>query len=259
MMTARIHPTAVVDPGAELGSGVEIGAYCVVGQGVALGDHCLLHHHVSLSGPAVIGPENEFYPFTCIGQRSQDLKYAGEPTHLEIGERNCFREFVTVNRATAAGAVTRVGSGGNFLAYTHIAHDCLVGDNVIFSNNSTLAGHVEIGDGAVLGGLTAIHQFCRIGRLAITGGCSKIVQDVPPYMMADGNPARVRHINQIGLERSDATPETMRAVKEAFRILYRSNLNTAQAVERLTDTAGDSPEIAHLIAFVATSTRGIIR
>ena len=197
----RIHPTAVVDPAAELGDGVEIGPYCVVGAGVRLGAGCRLQSHVVLAGPTTVGAENVFYPFACVGQRSQDLKYAGEPTSLEIGDRNTFREFVTVHRATAPGGVTRVGSGGNFLSYSHIAHDCIVGDEVIFSNNGTLAGHVEVGDRAVVGGLTAIHQFCRIGRLAITGGCSKIVQDVPPFMMVDGNPARVRHINQVGLER----------------------------------------------------------
>ncbi len=258
-MTTQIHPTAVLDPGAEIGEGVEIGAYCVLGTGVVLGAGCRLHHHVVIAGPTVIGADNEFYPFASIGQRSQDLKYAGEPTFLEIGAGNCFREFVTVNRATAPGGRTRVGSRGNFLAYSHIAHDCTVGDGVIFSNNGTLAGHVAVGDGAVIGGLTAVHQFCRIGRLAITGGCSKIVQDVPPFMMADGNPARVRHINQLGLERAGVEAEGIRAIKEAFKVLYRSNLNTGQALEQLRRDFADNPEIAQIIEFVAGSPRGIIR
>ena len=258
-MATHIHPTAVIDAAAELGDGVEIGPYCVVGAGVRLGAGCRLQSHVTLAGPVLIGDENVFYPFACVGQRSQDLKYTGEPTYLEIGDRNTFREFVTVHRATAPGGVTRIGSGGNFLSYSHIAHDCIVGDEVIFSNNGTLAGHVEVGDRAVVGGLTAIHQFCRIGRLAITGGCSKIVQDVPPYMMADGNPARVRSINQIGLERAGVPKETVRTLREAFRILYRLHLNTAQALEKLRAESGDVPEVRQLVEFVASSQRGIIR
>ena len=258
-MSSRIHPSAIIDPQAQLGDGVEIGPYCIVGAGVTLGRRCQLRGHVVLAGPTVIGADNLFYPFACIGQRSQDLKYSGEPTHLEIGDRNTFREFVTVHRATAPGGVTRIGHGGNFLAYSHIAHDCTVGDEVIFSNNGTLAGHVEVGDRAVIGGLTAVHQFCRIGRMAITGGCSKIVQDVPPFMMADGNPAHVRHINQVGLERAGSAPETVRLIKDAFRILYRSDLNTAQALERMQAELGDGPEIRQLVEFVGASKRGITR
>ena len=258
-MTSNVHPSAIVDPQAVLGEGVEIGPNCLVGPGVTLGDRCRLHGHVVLSGPTTIGADNEFYPFACVGQRSQDLKYEGEPTYLEIGSGNTFREFVTVHRATAPGGVTRVGNGGNFLSYSHIAHDCVVGDDVIFSNNGTLAGHVEVGDRAVVGGLTAIHQFCRFGRLAISGGCSKIVQDVPPFMMVDGNPARVRHINQVGMERAGFSRETIRMIKEAFRILYRSDLNTAQALPRLSEEFKDQPEIQQLIDFVRDSKRGIIR
>ena len=258
-MANRIHPTAIVDAGAQLGDDVEIGPYCVVGAAVTLGAGCRLHNHVTLAGPTAIGARNEFYPFACIGHRSQDLKYAGEPTHLEIGDGNTFREFVTVHRATAPGGVTRIGRGGNFLSYAHVAHDCTVGDEVIFSNNGTLAGHVEVGDRAVIGGLTAVHQFCRIGTMAITGGCSKIVQDVPPYMMADGNPAHIRHINQVGLERAGTAPETVRLIKDAFRILYRADLNTAQALERLHSEPSEAPEVRRLIEFVSASKRGITR
>ena len=258
-MTTLIHPTAVVHAAAELGEDVQIGAYCVIGAGVVLGARCRLHEHVVIAGPTTIGPDNEFYPFASIGQRSQDLKYAGEPTYLEIGSGNVFREFTTANRATAPEGCTRIGHRGNFLAYAHIAHDCIVGDGVIFSNNGTLAGHVEVGDGAVIGGLTAVHQFCRIGRLAITGGCSKIVQDVPPFMMVDGNPARVRHINQLGLERAGVPAETIRAVKDAFRVLYRSNLNTGQAVAQLQREFAGNTEVGQLVEFVTSSQRGIIR
>ena len=258
-MTNHIHSSAVIDPGATLGENLEIGPGCVVGPGVTLGSGCRLHGHVVINGPTTVGADNEFYPFACIGQRSQDLKYTGEPTFLEIGDGNTFREFTTVHRATAPGGVTKVGSRGNFLAYSHIAHDCLVGDDVIFSNNGTVAGHVEVGDRAVIGGLTAVHQFCRVGRLVITGGCSKIVQDIPPFMMADGNPGSIRHINQVGLERAGVEKPTIKAIKDAFRILYRSDLNTAQALERMRTELGELPEIQQLIEFVASSKRGIIR
>ena len=258
-MSAQIHPTAVVDPSAEIGAGAVIGPYCVVEKNVVLGDDCWLQHHVTLCGPSRIGRGNQFYACASIGQRTQDLKYAGEPTHLEIGDGNTFREFVTVNRGTAPGAFTRVGHRGNFLAYSHIAHDCTVGDDVIFSNNGTLAGHVLVGDHAVIGGLTAVHQFCRVGRFAITGGCSKIVQDVPPFMIADGNPAEVRGINNVGMERHGFAPETVKQIKEAYRIIYRAKLNVTQAVERIRGELSPTPEIAQLIEFLETSQRGIIR
>src|SRR3981081_1252139 len=247
-----IHPTAIIDPTAEIGSDVVIGPYSVIGAGVAIGDRCWLQHHVTICGPTLIGPGNRFHAYCSIGQQTQDLKYAGEPTYLEIGEGNSFREFVTVHRATAVGAKTIVGNGGNFLAYSHIAHDCVVEDEVIFSNNGTLAGHVTVQKHAVIGGLTAVHQFCRIGQHAITGGCTKIVQDVPPFMIADGNPASVRGVNVIGLERRGFPPETIRALKEAYRILYRSNLNTKQAVEEMTQSLSDIDAIRDLSAFVET-------
>jgi UDP-N-acetylglucosamine acyltransferase len=230
-----------------------------VEKNAAIGDDCWLQHHVTICGPSKIGRGNKFYAYGSIGQRSQDLKYAGEPTHLEIGDGNTFREFVTVNRGTAPGSFTRVGSGGNFLAYSHIAHDCVVGDDVIFSNNGTLAGHVIVGDHAVIGGLTAVHQFCRIGRFAITGGCSKIVQDVPPFMIADGNPAEVRGINAVGMERAAFAPETVKQIKEAYRIIYRAKLNVSQAIERMRSELPPIPEVAQLIEFLETSQRGIIR
>ena len=258
----NIHPTAVVDPGAELGAGVEIGPYCVIYAGVQIGDGCWLQNHVTVDGPTKIGRNNRFYAYGSIGQRSQDLKYEGEPTHLEIGDGNSFREFATVNRGTAPGSYTRVGSGGNFLAYSHIAHDCTVGDGVIFSNNGTLAGHIEMGDHAILGGLTAVHQFCRVGRHAITGGCSKIVQDVPPFMIADGNPAEVRGINAVGLGRHGFAEESIRALKEAYKVIYKRNLNVSDAVAQLKEAhaeGGGDPLVRELVAFIEGSQRGIIR
>jgi UDP-N-acetylglucosamine acyltransferase len=244
-MATQIHPTAIVDPGAELGEGTVVGPYCVIGNGVILGHDCRLHNHVTLAGPSEIGPRNEFFPYASLGQRSQDLKYVGEPTFLQIGEGNVFREFCTVNRGTAPGSFTKIGDQGNFLAYTHIAHDCTVGD------------HVIVEDYAIIGGLTAVHQFCRIGAHVITGGCSKVVQDVPPFMVADGNPAKVRAINTVGLKRRGYTEETIQEIKKAFRILYREQRNTSESIAELEALPERSTEIDYLIAFVKTSERGI--
>lgn len=256
---ARIHPSAVIDPTAHIGQTTHIGPYCVIGAGVDLGEGCLLHSHVVISGPTVIGQGNEFYPHSSIGQRSQDLKYEGEPTRLEIGDNNTFREFVTVHRATAKEGVTRIGNRGNFLAYAHIAHDCIVGDDVIFSNNGTLAGHVIVGDHAVIGGLSGVHQFCRIGAHAIVGGCTKIVQDVPPFMIADGNPAEIRGVNHVGLERRGFPSDGIRELREAYRALYRENLNVSQGLEILRERFASSELVSHLADFIATSERGIVR
>src|SRR3989440_7465326 len=210
MSDVQIHPTAIVDPGAEIGAGTVVGPYCVIGPNVVLGENCRLQHQVTLQGPMRAGAKNKFYAYCSIGQQTQDLKYAGEPTYLEIGDENTFREFVTVNRSTTSSGKTRVGNRGNFLAYSHIGHDCSVGNEVVFSNNGTLAGHVHVGDNAVMGGLTAVHQFCRIGRFAITGGWSKIRQDVPPFIIADGNPAEIRRGNAVGLQRQDFSGENIK-------------------------------------------------
>ncbi|MEY2541119.1 MAG: UDP-N-acetylglucosamine acyltransferase [Verrucomicrobiota bacterium] len=259
MSDVQIHPTAIVDPGAEIGAETVIGPYCVIGAQVVLGENSWLQNHVTLAGPTRTGPGNKFYAYCSIGQQTQDLKYKGEPTHLEIGDENTFREFVTVNRSTTSEGKTRIGSRGNFLAYSHIGHDCTVGDEVVFSNNGTLAGHVEVGDNAVMGGLTAVHQFCRIGRFAITGGCSKIVQDVPPFMIADGNPAEIRGVNLIGLERKGYSAEKVKSIKEAFRLLFRSKYNTRQAIEAIRKELPPSEEINQIIEFIEKTERGIIR
>src|SRR3954467_8681435 len=259
MSEVQVHATAIVDAKAEIGPGTVIGPYCIVEAGVVLGADCRLQHHVTVSGPTVAGARNKFYAYGSIGQQTQDLKYKGEPTYLEIGDRNTFREFVTVNRSTTSEGKTKIGNGGNFLAYSHIGHDCTVGDDVVFSNNGTLAGHVQVGDHAVMGGLTAVHQFCRIGRYAITGGCSKIVQDVPPFMIADGNPAEIRGVNLIGLERSNFPPESLKAIKEAFRLIYRSKYNTRQAIEAMQKELPQTEEITEIIKFIQQSERGIIR
>ena len=254
-----IHPTALVDPSVQLGAGCHIGPYCVLGPGVVLGEGCWLQHHVSLEGPSTLGTHNRVFAFCSIGQQTQDLKYAGEPTYLTVGDRNTFREFCTVNRGTAPGAHTRIGSDCNFLAYSHIAHDCTVGNHVIFSNNGTIAGHVEVGDHVILGGLTAVHQFCRIGAYAISGGCSKIVQDVPPFMIADGNPAKIRGLNKVGLDRHGIPPETQKVLKEAYRLLFRSDLGLQDALQGIQNALPDLPELRRLQEFLLSSSRGILR
>ena len=259
MSDVEIHSTAIVDSKAEVGAGTIVGPYCVISAKVVLGENCWLQHHVTLEGPMLAGAKNKFYAYGSIGQQTQDLKYAGEPTYLEIGDENTFREFVTVNRSTKSDGKTRIGSRGNFLAYSHIGHDCLVGDEVVFSNNGTLAGHVQVGDNAVMGGLTAVHQFCRIGRFAITGGCSKIVQDVPPFMIADGNPAEIRGVNLIGLERKNFPADRVKPIKEAFRLIYRSKYNTGQALEAIRKELPQTEEIREIVEFIERTERGIIR
>src|ERR1700682_3430633 len=250
MSDVQIHPSTLVDPSAEIGAGTIIGPYCVIAPEVMLGEKCWLQHHVTLGGPIRAGARNKFYAYCSIGQQTQDLKYQGEPTYLEIGDDNTFREFVTINRSTTGEGKRRVGRGGNFVAYSHIGHDCTVGDEVVFSNNGTLAGHVQVGNHAVMGGLTAVHQFCRIGRFAITGGCTKIVQDVPPFMIADGNPAEIRGVNLVGLERKGFTPESVKWIKEAFRLIYRSKYNTRQAMEAIRKEFPQNEEITQIIEFI---------
>jgi len=255
----KIHPSSVIDPSAILHPDVEVGPFCHIGPQVEIGCGTLLIGHVSVAGPTRIGEGNVFYPYCSIGQRSQDLKYTSEPTFLEIGNNNSFREFCTVNRGTLPGTKTIIGHHGNFLAYSHIAHDCTVGDHVIFSNNGTIAGHVIVEDHVIIGGLSGVHQFCRLGQHSIVGGCTKIVQDVPPYMIADGNPAEVRGINQVGLERRGFVAEDTRTLREAYRLLYRSNLNVKQACEKIAGDFSGPDVIARLLAFVESSQRGIIR
>lgn len=251
-----IHPTAIISPKAKIGENVEIGPYCVIYDGVELGDGCRLTNHVTLTGPTKIGKNNIFHAYCSIGGQSQDLKYAGEPTFCEIGDDNTFREFCSVNRGTLPGTLTKIGSHNHFLSYVHIAHDCTVGNHVIFSNNGTLAGHVYVEDHVILGGFSAVHQFCRIGRLAITGGCTKIVQDVAPFMLADGNPAKTRSINLVGLQRHGYTEEEIRSLKEAYKTIYMRKLNRAQAVAEM-EAGACNPHVAHLAKFIKDSQRGV--
>jgi UDP-N-acetylglucosamine acyltransferase len=251
------HPTAIVHPGAQVGPGCEIGPYCVVGEHVTLGEKCKLHSHVVIDGHTRLGPENEIFPFASIGLKTQDLKWKGGLTRVEIGDGNTFRECVTIHSATGDGEVTSVGSQNHILAYCHIAHNCVLGDHIIMSNVATLAGHVTVGDYAVIGGLVAIHQFCRIGKMSMIGGCSKVVQDVPPFMLADGNPAETRTINKIGMERNGISETVQSALRQAYKLLFREGLTISNALAQLEKESPQLEEVRYLVQFVQSSQRGI--
>jgi UDP-N-acetylglucosamine acyltransferase len=252
-----VHPTAVIHPKAQIGSECEIGPFCVIGEHVQLGDRCCLHSHVVIDGHTRLGQGNQIFPFASIGLKTQDLKWKGGLTRTEIGSENTFRECVTINSATGDGEVTTIGSKNHILAYSHLAHNVTVGNETIMSNVATLAGHVTIEDHVVIGGVVAIHQFCRIGRSAMLGGCSKVVQDVPPFMLADGNPAEVRTINKIGLERRGISEEAQSALRQAYKIIFREGLTLANAMARVEQDLPSLPELEELLRFIRASERGI--
>jgi len=259
MSSTIIHSSAIVSPTAEIGNGCEIGPYSIIGANVKLGEGCRLHSHVVIDGLTTIGERNEFFPFACIGLKTQDLKFTGGKCYLDIGSDNVFREHSTVHTATGDELHTRVGSHGNFLAYSHIAHDCVVGDHVIFSNNGTLAGHVIVEDHAIVGGLAAVHQFCRIGKMSIIGGCAKIVQDVPPFMIVDGHPGETRSVNKIGMERKGVPAEVIRALTDAFKIVFKSGLTLSKALDTVSRELPQSQELTHFVDFCRKSERGLAR
>lgn len=252
-----IHPSAVIHQKAEIGADCEIGPFCVIGEHVSLGKGCRLHSHVVIDGHTKLGEGNEIYPFASIGLKTQDLKWKGGTTRTVIGDRNTFREYVTIHSATGDGEVTTVGSHNNLLAYSHVAHNVTIGNHVIMSNVGTLAGHVTVEDYAIVSGLAAVHQFCKIGKMAIIGGCSKVVQDVPPFMLADGNPAETRTINKVGMERNGISEEVQSAMRQAYKILFREGLTIPNALARIVKELPPSPEMQHLVQFVRTSERGI--
>jgi UDP-N-acetylglucosamine acyltransferase len=254
---SQIHSTAIIHSGAQVGTGCEIGPYCVLGEHVVLGDGNRLHSHVVIDGHTRLGNENQIFPFASIGLKTQDLKWRGGITRTEIGDNNTFREYVSIHSATDDGNATVVGSRNNILAYCHVAHDCQLGNDIIMSNVATLAGHVTVGDRVVMGGLAAAHQFCRLGKFAMIGGCSKVVQDVPPFMIADGSPAETRTVNKVGMERHGISEEAQVAIKAAYRILFRDGLSIPNAVARIESELPQLPEIRHLVEFVKSSERGI--
>ena len=254
-----IHPTAIIHPDAKIGADCLLGPYCVIGQHVELGAGCRLHSHVVIDGHTKLGRENEIFPFASIGLKTQDLKWKGGITRTEIGDFNTFREGVTIHSATDDGNATRVGSRNNLLAYTHVAHDCQLGDHIIMSNSAAFAGHCIVEDQAIIGGYAAVHQFCRIGKMAMIGGCSKVVQDIPPFMIGDGNPAETRTINKVGMERNGFSEEAQLALRQAYKLLFREGLTIANAVERMEKDLPPLPEVQHLINFVRKSDRGLAR
>jgi UDP-N-acetylglucosamine acyltransferase len=253
-----IHSSAVIHPKAQIGSGCEVGPYCVIGENVTLGDNCKLHSHVVIDGHTKIGKDNQIFPFASLGLRTQDLKWKGGVTRLEIGDRNTIRECVTIHSATADGEATVIGSDNNILAGSHIGHNVVMGDRVIVSM-AALAGHVIVEDFALVGGLSAVHQFCRIGRMSMIAGCSKVVQDVPPFMIVDGNPAETRTVNKIGMERNGLSEEAQTALRQAYKIFFREELSAPNALVKIEKELPPLPEVLHLINFIRASERGITK
>lgn len=255
----KIHPTAIVHPDAELGEGVEIGPYSLIEGTVKVGDRTVIGPRVTIEGHTVLGEECEIFTGAVIGSVTQDKKYDGGTSFLKIGNRNKIREYVTINPGTKEGTETVIGDDTLVMAYAHVAHDCILGNFVTLANVATLAGHVIVEERAIIGGLSAVHQFVRIGTLSIVGGCSKVVQDVPPYMMADGHPAQVQGINSVGLDRAGVPKEEKASIKKAYKILFRSGLSVKSAMARIQDEISLTPLIETLLYFLKDSKRGIPR
>lgn len=258
--TAVIHPSSIVEEGAVIGAGVHIGPFCFVGSQVEIGAGTELKSHVVVNGITKIGCDNQIYQFASIGEVNQDLKYAGEPTRVEIGDRNRIRESVSIHRGTVqGGGLTKVGSDNLLMINAHIAHDCIIGDRCILANNATLGGHVEIDDFAIIGGMTAIHQFCVIGTHVMVGGCSGVAQDVPPFVIAQGNHATPFGINIEGLKRRGFDKESLHAIRNAYKLLYRSGRTLDEVKPEIAELAEQHPAVQAFVDFFARSTRGIIR
>lgn len=255
-----IDSRALIDDSAKLASDVEVGPWSIIGPDVEIGAGTVIGPHVVIKGPTKIGKNNRIFQFASVGEDCQDKKYAGEPTTLTIGDGNVIREGVTIHRGTVQDAgTTIIGSHNLFMAYAHVAHDCVVGDNVIMANNTAIAGHVHVGDWAILGGFTAVHQFCRIGAHVMCGTCSVVLKDIPAYIMANGNTAQPHGINVEGLKRRGFSPEAISSLRKAYKTIYRSKLTTAKALDELREMAADCEEIIPLIKSIEHSTRGIIR
>jgi len=255
-----IDPRAVVSPKAELADDVEVGPFAVIGDDVTIGPRTTIAAHAVVNGPTRLGADNKVFQFASLGDAPQDKKYKGEPTQLVVGDRNTFREYCTVNRGTVTGhGVTRLGNDNYLLAYTHVGHDCILGNNIVLSNLVMLGGHVELGDWVTMSGYAGAHQFVKIGAHAFIGNMTAVTRDVPPYVLATGQPAEPRSINAVGLQRRGFTPEQVRNVKNAYRILYRSDLKLDDAVERLTELAAEQPELRIFVDFIGTATRSLVR
>ncbi|WP_031433275.1 acyl-ACP--UDP-N-acetylglucosamine O-acyltransferase [Methylomarinum vadi] len=255
-----IDPKAVVDVNAEIADDVQIGPFSVIGPDVQIDSGTVIGPHVVIKGPTAIGKDNHIYQFASIGEDPQDKKYADEITRLEIGDRNTIREFCTMHRGTQQDqGLTLIGSENLFMAYTHVAHDCVIGDHVIMANGASIAGHVHMGDHAILGGFTLVHQFTQIGEYSFSAMGSAITQDIPPYVMVGGRPTRPHGINSVGMERNGISPEVIRQIRKAYKILYKMNLRLEDAIEEIEDLAGESNELSNMVSFLRNVTRGILR
>jgi UDP-N-acetylglucosamine acyltransferase len=255
-----IHPSSIISASATIGKNVSIGPFCIIGDNVDIGDNCVFTSHVVVKGHSKIGINNVFFQFCSIGEDCQDKKYAGEATYLEIGDDNVFRESCTIHRGTAQDvSVTHIGNRNLFMVNTHVAHDCMLGDDNIFANNCTLAGHVHVANQVILGGMTAVHQFCHIGAHSFTGGGAIILKDIPPYVMVSGTKHIPQGINSEGLKRRGFTPSAIMAIKRAYKVIYRNGNTTDQALVLLQSIAESEPDVKILADFVASSKRGIVR
>jgi UDP-N-acetylglucosamine acyltransferase len=255
----KIHPTAIVHPDAELGEGVEVGPYSIIAGTVKIGSGTVIAERVSIEGNTTIGSDNEIFAGAIIGSRTQDKKFKGGLTYLRIGDRNKIREYVTINPGTKDGTETAIGDDNLLMAYAHVAHDCIIKSHAILANAATLAGHVIVEDRAIIGGLSAVHQFVHIGKLALVGGCSKVVQDVPPFMIADGHPARVYGLNTVGLDRAGFAKDEKVILRKAFKTIFKSGLTVKNAIAAIEADRLSSPSLNVLIDFLKQSDRGICR
>ena len=259
-MSGTIHATAIVAPDAVLGEGVEVGAYAVVGPGVEVGPRTRIGAHAMIHCNTRLGADNLVHSYASVGDAPQDRKYKGEPTRLVVGDRNVIREFVTLNRGTTKDrGVTTIGDDNLFMAYSHVAHDCLVGSQCVLANSATLGGHVVLGDWVIMGGFAAIHQFCKVGAHAFLANNAAVTRDVPPYVMAVGAPAKPHSINSEGLKRRGFSPQQIRNLRTAYRVLYRSGLRLEDALEQLRRVADQQPEVQALVDFIPQSTRSLVR
>ena len=256
-MTGRIHPSALISPGATIGENVEIGAFAMVGDDCVIGDGCVIAARATLERHVILGRNVKIGVGTVLGSDPQDLKFKGERTTVEIGDNTVVREYSTINRGTSQSFKTSVGANCFIMSYVHLAHDCHIGEGVVLANMVQLAGHVTVEARVILSGVTAVHQFTRIGRNAIVGGCSRVSKDVPPFVKAVGNPMKLYGLNSIGLRRNGFSPETILELKRAYRLLFRSELNLAQALERIASEVDQVPEVKQLVQFVESSQRGV--
>lgn len=255
-----IHPTAIIDPKSEVAEDVTIGPYSVIGSDVYIKSGTVIGSHVVIKGPTNIGYDNNIYQFSSIGENPQDKKYQDEVTNLEIGDRNTIREYCTMHRGTKQDqGLTKIGDDNLFMAYTHVAHDCIIGKHVIMANGASLAGHVHLDDHAILGGFTLVHQFSQIGQFSFSAMGSAITQDIPPYVMVGGRPTRPHGINSVGMERNGSSPEVIRLIRKAYKIIYKMNLRLEDAIEEIEDMAGDYNEMSNMVSFLRNVTRGILR